>query len=78
MAATAPIRILIVDNHLIVRESLKLFLLTFADLEVVAAERHGEEALKVCAPLQPDVVLLDMAMPGIKKKSWSGPKGRER
>ena len=65
MLTTAPIQVMIVDNHLIVRESLKLFLSTFADLEVVAEASNSEEALKVGAPLQPDVVLLDLLMPDI-------------
>jgi NarL family two-component system response regulator LiaR len=63
MPAPHPIRLLIADDHEMVRESLKLFLLTFKDIDVVAEASNGEGALKLCAQLQPDVILMDMVMP---------------
>ena len=65
MTTTSPIRVMIVDDLETVRDSLKIFLLTFKDLEVVAEASHGEQAINLCAQLQPDVVLLDTVMPGL-------------
>lgn len=60
---TAPIRVLIVDDHLMVRDGLKVFLSTYDDLEVVGDAPDGEQAVQLCAQLQPDVVLMDVLMP---------------
>ena len=60
-----PIRVMIVDDHALVRSGLGTFLLVFADLELVAEAGSGEEALQLCARLQPDVVLMDLVMPGM-------------
>jgi NarL family two-component system response regulator LiaR len=57
------IRVLIVDDHKVVRGGLRTFLLAFDDLELVGEARDGEEALLRCRDLQPDVVLMDMVMP---------------
>jgi two-component system, NarL family, response regulator LiaR len=65
MTVTDPIRVLIVDDHALVRTGLKLFLLAYDDLELVGEASSGEEAVRVCCQLQPDVVLMDLAMPGI-------------
>jgi two-component system, NarL family, response regulator LiaR len=59
------IRVQIVDDHALVRTGLKLFLLAYDDLELVGEAASGEEAIRVCCRLQPDVVLMDLAMPGI-------------
>jgi DNA-binding NarL/FixJ family response regulator len=48
-----------------VRDSLKLFLLIFEDLKVVAEASSGEEAVTLAVQIQPDVILLDMVMPGM-------------
>ena len=63
MSATRLIRMLIVDDHEFVRESLTLFAETQDDIEVVGQAKNGDEALRLCADLQPDVVLLDLAIP---------------
>lgn len=60
---TRMIRVLIVDDHTLVREGLKLLLKPQADLEVVGMARDGIEALEQARKLQPDLVLLDIAMP---------------
>jgi len=59
------IRVLIVDDHPMVRTGLELFLLAFPDLEPVGTSANGEEAVRDCGRLSPDVVLMDMAMPGM-------------
>jgi NarL family two-component system response regulator LiaR len=65
MTETQPIRILIVDDHALVRTGLKLFLMAFDDLELVGEASSGEEAVGTCCELAPDVVLMDLAMPGM-------------
>jgi len=65
MTKTDPIRVLIVDDHSLVRSGLELFLMAFDDLELVGQAASGEEAIQVCYRLQPDVVLMDLAMPGM-------------
>jgi NarL family two-component system response regulator LiaR len=57
------IRVLIVDDHALVRSGLKFFLLAFDDLELVGEAASGKEALELCAQLRPDVLLMDLMMP---------------
>ena len=59
------IRILIADDHLVVREGLQLILGMEDDLEVVGEAENGETAVLLTAELQPDVILMDLRMPGI-------------
>ncbi len=59
-----PIRVMIVDDHAIVRSGLKTFLSVYDDLELVSEARDGEEAVALCRTYRPDVVLMDMVMPG--------------
>lgn len=60
-----PIRVLITDDHLIVREGLRLILETAEYVEVVGEAREGAECLRIVAELAPDVVLMDLQMPGM-------------
>jgi NarL family two-component system response regulator LiaR len=60
-----PIRVMVVDDHAVVRSGLRMFLLAFDDIELVAEAASGEEALRLCAEARPDVVLMDMVMPGM-------------
>ncbi len=59
------IRILIADDHLIIREGLRLILETEDGLELVGEASDGAEALRLAAELQPDVILMDLRMPGM-------------
>jgi NarL family two-component system response regulator LiaR len=63
MSTQAPIRVLLVDDHDMVRRGLATFLAVFDDLELVGEARDGAEALRLCAEVQPDVVLMDLMMP---------------
>ena len=59
------IRVMLVDDHLMIRDGLKVFLSTYDDLEVVAEAGDGQEALALCHEFQPDVILMDMVMPKV-------------
>jgi DNA-binding NarL/FixJ family response regulator len=61
----APIRLLVVDDHEVVRVGLRMLLGRFADLQVVGEAADGAAALVLAADLQPDVVLMDLSMPGM-------------
>lgn len=56
---------MIVDDHDMVRRGLSVFLHSFDDMVLVAAAASGEEALQLCAEATPDVMLMDMVMPGM-------------
>lgn len=60
-----PIRVLIADDQALVREGLTLLLAQDEGLEVVGAAEDGETAVALAAELRPDVVLMDLVMPGL-------------
>ena len=60
-----PVRIVIADDHPLVRSGLRAVLLAADDLEVVGEAATGEEAVTLAATLQPDVIVMDLRMPGI-------------
>jgi NarL family two-component system response regulator LiaR len=60
-----PIRVIIVDDHDMVRSGLEVFLETCDDLALVGEASSGYEAVRLCTELQPDVVLMDLLMPGM-------------
>lgn len=63
MSNSEPIRVLLVDDHAVVRSGLGAFLLAFEDLELVGEAGSGAEAVRLCGELNPDVVLMDLMMP---------------
>jgi NarL family two-component system response regulator LiaR len=63
MNTTKPIRVLIVDDHAMVRKGLTSFLKNEPLLDVVGEARDGQEAILACTQFQPDVVLMDLVMP---------------
>jgi NarL family two-component system response regulator LiaR len=65
MIPTLPIRVMLVDDHTMVRRGLATFLQVFDDLELVGEAADGEEAIQLCARIRPDVILMDMIMPDI-------------
>lgn len=63
MISPQPIRVLIVDDHAMVRKGLLTFLRNKPELEMVGEARDGREAIACCERLQPDVILMDLVMP---------------
>ena len=61
--AVLPARLLIVDDHDLIRESTQLMLEGEPDLEVVGEAVNGRHALELCRQLRPDLVLMDVRMP---------------
>lgn len=57
------IRIVIVDDHNVVRSGLSAFLMAFEDFELVGEASDGKEAVELCEILHPDIVLMDLVMP---------------
>jgi len=60
-----PIRVLLVDDHAIVRDGIHSLLKTQPDIEVVGEAGNGRDAVSQAESLQPDVVLMDLVMPGM-------------
>lgn len=58
-----PIRILIVDDHAVVRQGLRMFLSLDSELEIIGEAVDGKQALQMARELQPDVILMDLLMP---------------
>jgi two-component system, NarL family, response regulator LiaR len=63
MKPTRPIRVLIVDDHAMVRKGLIAFLRNSPELELAGEARDGQEAIDCCGQLKPDVILMDLVMP---------------
>jgi NarL family two-component system response regulator LiaR len=59
------IRVLLVDDHMVVRSGLSTVLTVYDDLQLVGEAGDGEEAVRLCESLQPDVVLIDLVMPKV-------------
>ena len=60
---SSKIRVMLVDDHTMVRKGLATFLAAYDDLELIGEAADGNSAIQVCADLLPDVILMDMAMP---------------
>lgn len=65
MTETNTIRVMLVDDHAVVRSGLGGFLLAFDDLELVGEASGGERAVILCQQVNPHVVLMDLLMPGM-------------
>ena len=63
MSQEKSIRVMIVDDHAVVRSGLKAFLMVFDDLELVGEASSGQEAVQLTERMQPDVILMDIIMP---------------
>jgi len=64
-AGRSLIRVMVVDDHGIVRGGLSTFLMTCEDMELVGEAANGEQALELCSQVEPDVILMDLVMPGM-------------
>lgn len=62
---TTPVRVMIVDDHALVAEGIEAILETYADIDVIATVSDGQTAIVKAKSLKPDVVLLDLNMPGV-------------
>jgi two-component system, NarL family, response regulator LiaR len=79
MTQPKPIKVMLVDDHMVVRSGLGTVLAVYDDMELVGEAGDGEEAVRLCQKLQPDVILMDLVMPkmdgvaAIKaiKNSWT-------
>jgi NarL family two-component system response regulator LiaR len=59
------IKVIIVDDHVLVRSGLEVVLSMFDDITLVGQAGDGEEAVRLCGELRPDVVLMDLVLPGM-------------
>ncbi|CAN5167087.1 response regulator transcription factor [soil metagenome] len=64
-AAVEPLRVLVADDHPMFRDGLRTLLASSSDTELVGEATSGEEAVSLAADLQPDVILMDVQMPGM-------------
>jgi len=65
MSSSQSIRVMLVDDHAMVRRGLATFLKVFDDLELVGEADSGEGAIQLCGQIQPDVILMDLMLPGM-------------
>ncbi|MGE5378080.1 MAG: response regulator [Bacteroidota bacterium] len=63
ISSPQPIRVMLVDDHAMVRRGLAAFLKVFDDLQLAGEAESGETAIQLCAEVLPDVILMDMVMP---------------
>src|SRR5688572_33370502 len=65
MTSETPVRILLVDDHAIVREGLRALLDDVNGMRIVGEATNGDEAVEMATRLQPNLVLMDLKMPGL-------------
>ncbi len=63
ISSSQPIRVMLVDDHTMVRKGLATILKVFDDLQLVGEAENGAEAIQLCGEVLPDVILMDMVMP---------------
>jgi two-component system, NarL family, response regulator LiaR len=69
ISSSQPIRVMLVDDHAMVRRGLATFLKVFDDLVLAGEAESGEAAVKLCAKIFPDIILMDLMMPGMDGSS---------
>lgn len=72
MTHSQLIRVMLVDDHTMVRRGLATFLKVYDDLELVGEAADGESAVQLCALILPDVILMDMVMPDMDGVTATG------
>jgi len=72
MTATETIRVMLVEDHTMVRQGLAAILANARDIEVVAETGDGKAAVELAQRLQPDIILLDISMPGMNGLEAAG------
>lgn len=65
ISPSQPIRVMLVDDHAMVRRGLATFLKVYDDLQLAGEAESGAAAIQLCAEILPDVILMDMSMPGM-------------
>ena len=65
MSQNAKIRVLLVDDNDVLRSGLVVLIDTFDDLQLVGEANNGTDAIELCAQVEPDIVLMDLKMPGM-------------
>ena len=65
MSEESRIRVMLVDDHAVVRSGRGTFLMTGEDMELVGEAANGKQALEMCEKVKPNVVLMDLVMPGM-------------
>ena len=60
-----PIRVLVADDHPLFRNGMRALLTSVPDMEAAGVATNGDEAITLAANLQPDVILMDLQMPGV-------------
>lgn len=65
MAQLPSIRVMLVDDHALVRQGLSFYLRTFDNIELVGEAATGEDAIRMIGELRPDIILMDILMPGM-------------
>ena len=63
ISSSQPIRVMLVDDHTMVRRGLATMLRVFDDLQLAGEAESGEAAVRLCAEILPDVILMDMSLP---------------
>jgi NarL family two-component system response regulator LiaR len=63
MGERKPIRVIVVDDHAVVRSGIEYSLMAIEDIELIGTADKGTDAVRLCEELQPDIVLMDMMMP---------------
>jgi len=72
-----PVRVLLVDDHAVVRQGIKMFLGLDKEILVIGEAQNGQEACDLCAALKPDIVLMDIIMPVMDGLTATQRRGRQ-